>query len=226
MADPRDPDGTHDRVHRLTGEQLERACAMLGPHDGPHDRADDRADDGPVTVAYAVLEEGAAVTGPQLKDALLDRLPLPLVPAEVVVVERIPRTPNGKADTRELARMEAARPAHDLPGAPSPAGEPQSLVETVWRRAIGLPDDELLEDFFRAGGSSIAAIRAVSTLNAALRLTLPLVSVFRNSRPELFTAYLAETVGKERLDQLVGTAWESRDAWDPPASTDSRERAE
>jgi acyl-CoA synthetase (AMP-forming)/AMP-acid ligase II len=55
-------------------------------------------------VAVVVRQPGSTVTARALRSWLLDRLSPTKVPRRIIMVERIPRTPNGKVQRGELAR--------------------------------------------------------------------------------------------------------------------------
>lgn len=50
-------------------------------------------------------------------------------------------------------------------------------------------------DFFRAGGTSIGAIRTLTALNTELGTDIPLVTMFRFPRSDLFAAAVTERAG-------------------------------
>ncbi|MEU9144405.1 amino acid adenylation domain-containing protein [Streptomyces sp. NPDC048349] len=136
---------------------------------------------------------------------LSQRLPYYMVPAAVIPVERMPSTPNGKIDRRDLA----ARPLPDTPSAPSgadtPSGEPgpsggeaddavRSVLRGLFAEALGRPvaDDG---DFFLLGGTSLAAASLAAA--AARRLSAPvrLVDVFDCPSVAALAARLAPRAG-------------------------------
>ena len=101
-------------------------------------------------------------TGQGLLAALAERLPAPMVPSAVVVLEELPLTTSGKLDR-------AALPAPGTPEAPT--REPRSAAERVlcaaFAQVLGRewcgPDD----DFFALGGDSISSISVSSRARRA-----------------------------------------------------------
>ncbi|WP_282791730.1 non-ribosomal peptide synthetase [Streptomyces sp. CC224B] len=100
------------------------------------------------------------LTGEDVRAHLSGRLPEHMVPAAVVVLDRLPVTPNGKLDR-------AALPA---PAAPRGGREPRTdrerllcavLAEVFEVERVGVDDD-----FFALGGDSITAITVSSRLRA------------------------------------------------------------
>ncbi len=104
----------------------------------------------------------------QLRDYLRQRLPDFMVPAALVVLPVLPRTPGGKLDRNALpapeiqTRVDGAQPRQ-------PAEE---LLAGIWCEVLGLPEVGLEDNFFALGGDSILSIQVVSRARqAGLRLT-------------------------------------------------------
>ncbi|MFJ4438157.1 non-ribosomal peptide synthase/polyketide synthase [Streptomyces sp. NPDC088923] len=97
-------------------------------------------------------------------------LPEYMVPAAVVVLDRLPLLPNGKLDRGAL-------PAPDFTasgGGRAPENATEHTLRDLFAEALGLPADALGtdDDFFSFGGDSIIAMRVVARARAAgLRLT-------------------------------------------------------
>ncbi|MFD0664448.1 amino acid adenylation domain-containing protein [Thermocatellispora tengchongensis] len=115
------------------------------------------------------------VTGEAGLDALRARLeetlPGYLVPAVLVRLDELPRTPNGKVDRRAL---------------PEPGAEPGRAPRTPAERTLaalaaevaGVPEIGAEDDFFRAGGDSIGAALLVARARRA-GLSFTVRDVFR-----------------------------------------------
>ena len=107
-------------------------------------------------VAYLVPSNGALPKLAALRHKLTERLPVHMLPAVFMQVEKLPRSPNGKIDRGAL-------PAFALQT--SEARPPQSQEETALcamfaevlrREHVGVEDD-----FFAIGGDSLSAMRLV-----------------------------------------------------------------
>ncbi len=145
----------------------------------------------PAGTAQPLLAGYVVTDGPLPADwraRLAERLPYYMVPAAVIPVERMPSTPNGKIDRRELA----ARPLPDTPAGPSgeaggdeaaggegagdeAAGDAgadavRAVLRALFAEALGEPvaDDG---DFFLLGGTSLKAASLAAA--AARRLSAP-----------------------------------------------------
>ncbi|RAO07923.1 non-ribosomal peptide synthetase [Micromonospora noduli] len=111
-----------------------------------------------------------------LRDWLAERLPQYLVPAFVVVLDALPRTPRGKLDRAALPAPHGEQPTVTPAAAENPME--QVLVE-VWSELLGRTDVGVEDDFFQVGGDSLRAIR-MRAAAARRGVTFPLRQVFRH----------------------------------------------
>ncbi|MFJ9351606.1 non-ribosomal peptide synthase/polyketide synthase [Streptomyces sp. NPDC101237] len=118
-------------------------------------------------IAYAVSGD---VDGAALRAYAAARLPDYMVPAAVVVLERLPLLSNGKLDR-------AALPAPDFAAAGSgraPANDTEHALRDLFADALGLPAEAVGadDDFFAFGGDSIVAMQLVARARSGgLRIT-------------------------------------------------------
>lgn len=127
----------------------------------------------------------AGVVGVDLQvDALrrqLDAsLPAAAVPSAILVLDALPRTPNGKVDRRRLAALAAEAP-RQRPPARLPASAAEREAASVWARVLNLSqvDVDVDEDFFAAGGHSLMATRLLAGLRAELGVSVKLAEFLK-----------------------------------------------
>lgn len=113
-----------------------------------------------------------------LRAYLRRTLPIVMIPSSLVVLDALPRTPNGKVDRLALPVAEAPVAA----GGEPPRGDEEELVAEVWRRVLGLDQVGRDDDFFDLGGDSLKAGEVLSGLRERSGRGLPLRLVFENSR--------------------------------------------
>jgi amino acid adenylation domain-containing protein len=127
--------------------------------------------------AYVVVDAARGAGAPELRRALEAALPAHMVPSAFIVVERLPRTPNGKLDRRALAtEREAPRAVAEQVAAATPFE--QQLAE-IWAQVLGVATVSVTDDFFDLGGHSLLAMRVVSRVRDAFKLDLSLQTFFR-----------------------------------------------
>ncbi|GII94614.1 non-ribosomal peptide synthetase [Sinosporangium siamense] len=166
---------------------------------------------GYVVPAHAVPEEDLVGA---VREALKVRLPAYMVPAALMVVDRLPLTVNGKLDVRALPK-----PAVAVRGERRQAATSQERVlcelfgELLGAEGVGADDD-----FFDLGGHSLLATRLVSRVRAALGAELSIRDLFEAPTP----AELAVRAGSAaRAGRPALTAAADRPA-EPPLSPAQR----
>ncbi|MFE9485391.1 amino acid adenylation domain-containing protein [Streptomyces sp. NPDC006641] len=123
-----------------------------------------------------------------LREWAAQRLPEPFVPAEVVYLDELPLTANGKLDRDALP---APGQRDRAVAGPTTAGE-RALV-AVWEEVLGRTGIGVDDDFFALGGDSIRAIRMRAVAGRA-GLRFPLRTAFR---AVTIRALAAEITGQE-----------------------------
>ena len=128
-------------------------------------------------VAYVVAAEGSAADPSALKESLADKLPDYMVPARVMYLDALPRTPAGKHDRARLPDLDGQRPdlATELV-APRTAAE--STLARIWAEVLAIEQVGVHDSFFDLGGDSLLALRCITKANRA-GMDLSPVSLFR-----------------------------------------------
>jgi amino acid adenylation domain-containing protein len=149
-----EPGEVEGALRRMPGVREARAVVR---EDRPGDRR---------LVAYVV----GGAEPEALREGLRAALPEHLVPAAVVVLERLPVTANGKLDR-------AALPAPEY-GGTAEWDEPRDYLEAQliqhWEAVLGGEGIGATEGFYALGGNSILALRLFARINRALECDLPL----------------------------------------------------
>jgi amino acid adenylation domain-containing protein len=144
----------------------------------------------PLLVAYVVPREPLPeAAGPrqaladELRRALALRLPDPMVPAEVVWLERLPLTPSGKLDRKALPAPVRGQGESAGAGRATPRTAAEEMLAGLWAELLGREPIEVDDNFFTLGGHSLLATQLVSRVREAFGVELPLQRVFE--RPTL-----------------------------------------
>ncbi|MGW4769103.1 amino acid adenylation domain-containing protein [Nocardia sp. NPDC004278] len=125
-------------------------------------------------VSYAVPENGASLSGEQLRAALAEVLPSYLVPAAVVILDAVPLSPNGK-----LNRAALPAPVVQAKRFRAPASPVEEIVAGVFADVLGIDGPVGVDDdFFELGGNSLVATRVAARIGAALDATIPASMIF------------------------------------------------
>ncbi|WP_394827252.1 amino acid adenylation domain-containing protein [Pendulispora albinea] len=113
----------------------------------------------------------AAPPGPEdLRAWVAECLPAYMVPARILVLDRLPLSPNGKVDRRALPAPDAMAAAQ-RPYAP-PRTEAERILAEVWAALLGRERIGIDDDFFELGGDSIVTLQVIArAAQRGLRLT-------------------------------------------------------
>jgi amino acid adenylation domain-containing protein/non-ribosomal peptide synthase protein (TIGR01720 family) len=105
-------------------------------------------------------------------------LPEPMQPSSFVLLERLPRLPNGKLDHRALPTIDQNRlelSATDF----VPRTPVEEVLVSIWAQVLKLERVGVHENFFELGGHSLLATRLMARVRAAFAVEMPLRAVFK-----------------------------------------------
>ena len=118
--------------------------------------------------AYVVTSDGLPLSVRDVRDLLAPLVPRHLLPAQVITVAEMPRTPGGKIDRQRLTPLErpersAEALAHVIPD----VSEIAVWLAGVWRDALGAASVRPDDNFFDLGGDSLSAMRIAARIRDA-----------------------------------------------------------
>ncbi len=117
--------------------------------------------------AWVVPADGAELDGPAIRRALRERLPEPMVPAGIAVLDRLPLGANGKVDRAALP--DPVRSSTMDSSTVEPETDTERRVAAAWRAVLGAGSIGRDDDFFALGGDSVGAVRLARVLGGDLR---------------------------------------------------------
>ncbi|MHA4842640.1 amino acid adenylation domain-containing protein [Flavitalea antarctica] len=112
-----------------------------------------------------------------LKSALQQRLPEYMVPTELIPVNRIPLTANGKIDRKFLSTRDNRVSVSTLNYEPASNPLEESLVK-IWQELLGGARVGIHDNFFDIGGHSLLAMRLIAAIRRELAVEIPLSHIF------------------------------------------------
>ncbi|WP_042673993.1 non-ribosomal peptide synthetase, partial [Variovorax sp. CF313] len=126
--------------------------------------------------AYIALQAGQAADTATLRDRLAAALPDYMVPAAIVVLERLPLNGNGKIDRNALPGIEfASDRAYE-----APEGAVEEKLASIWAEVLGVPRVGRHDSFFELGGHSLLAAQLASRARVDGGFDLPLRRIFEH----------------------------------------------
>lgn len=155
-----------------------------------------------VLTAYLVPKEGSVLVMEEVMDTLLANLPSYMVPAEMMVVDKIPKLSSGKVDRSALPKTERSRAALG-----SDYVEPRNLIEEtlvrIWEDLLGFEPVGVKDDFFALGGHSLLALRLIARIENELKMSLPASALTQVRTIDEMAAFLQDETAMQSWSSLV-----------------------
>ena len=189
------------RGYRVELREIE---SVLGAHSGVREVvvvARDEAGEKNLA-AYVVPSREQAPTGSQLRSYLKQKLPHYMVPSAFVLLEAMPKTPNGKVDKRA---MPAPQPA-DFAEANeymAPSDDLEKQLTKIWGAVLSKDTIGIRDNFFDLGGHSLLAARLMHRIEQTLGQRLPLAALLQAPTVEQFAALLRQEGWSASWSSLV-----------------------
>ncbi|KWH03957.1 non-ribosomal peptide synthetase [Burkholderia territorii] len=165
--------GRVDTQVKLRGQRIEpgEIEALLRAAPGVHDAVVIVRDE--QLVGYVACGDAGPLDRAALLDSLRAQLPAYMVPSQLIELDALPVTPNGKCDRHALpAPGRAAAAAVEL------ATDTQRALAAIWQRVLHVDAIGRDDDFFQLGGHSLLATQAHAQANLHWGLALPLRTLF------------------------------------------------
>ncbi|MCP4215176.1 MAG: amino acid adenylation domain-containing protein, partial [bacterium] len=143
--------------------------------------------------AYFVAEE--AVDTSMERDRLEEKLPIHMIPAYFLQIEKMPLTPDGKAD-----RLELLKPEHD----PHPVEDKLAEIEAEVLH-LNKMDIHLDDNFFNLGGHSHKAAQVASKIHKVFNVKVSMTELFKRPTLRQLSEFLTESI-KEKYDAIEPAA--------------------
>ncbi|KVR70395.1 non-ribosomal peptide synthetase [Burkholderia cepacia] len=124
-------------------------------------------------VGYVARGDAAPLDRAALLDTLRAQLPAYMVPSQLVELDALPVTPNGKCDRHALPA-----PVRETAAEAALATDTERALAGIWQRVLHVDAIGRDGDFFLLGGHSLLATQAHAQANLHWGLALPLRTLF------------------------------------------------
>ena len=154
--------------------------------------------------AYLVGKMGPPPDAAELREFLKTRMPEYMIPSEVVVLEAMPLTPNGKMDRKALKQ-----PVAELRRVVSrvPSTDQQRKLAAIWMELLGTASIGLDDHFFDLGGHSLLVARLQQRIVTVFGRKIAMAAIFH---APMFSAQIVllnqvdESIDASRLLPIQG----------------------
>ena len=152
--------------------------------------------------AFVVPGGAEPCSGEALRAWLAGRLSSAAVPQQIFIVPRMPLTPNGKLDDRQLL-AEVHRPARNPNAKREARTQTEDAITRIWEEILGVSNIGLDEDFFELGASSLQAVQMVSRLRDVSGCALSLETLMRNATVARLVEAIQANAARREEDLVI-----------------------
>jgi natural product biosynthesis luciferase-like monooxygenase protein len=206
--------GRVDHQVKIRGYRIElgEIEVLLGKHHNVHDcvlllREDTPGDQR--LVAYVVPINGAPDVS-ELKQYLRNQLPEYMVPNDIVLIDAMPLTPNGKLDRKQLPSPQgmSIKAAAEYV---EPEDELQKIIAIVWQESLQIDKVGMNDNFFDLGGHSLLIVRVHQQLKQRVEKPISLTDLYRFPTIRSLTEFLNNDDANAALKQSSDRAQRRRE---------------
>lgn len=141
-------------------------------------------------VAYIQPKSKEDVRKDEIRLFLNSTLPNYMIPDEIIIVDSIPKLPNGKINRKALSTYEHLTQKGEEIRHTTPKNYLQVILKSIWLDVLGCSDCDIYSNFFEIGGNSLLVVRLMTELKRVLDVQLSVVEIFQH--PTI--AYLSEYI--------------------------------
>ncbi|ELO0594093.1 amino acid adenylation domain-containing protein [Salmonella enterica] len=161
---------------------------------------------------------GEPLTEDEWKGRLAKLLAREMLPEQIIWLDTLPLSSNGKVDRKVLLQWAEERLKPQRANEPERLGAHQTQIADVWRKVLSLETLNMQDNFFNLGGDSLQATRVIAELHHAGFKDASLGLLFASPQFDVFCSGLAASTGNAVDVQAWQAAPEKR--YEPFALTD------
>lgn len=188
------------RGHRIELGEIEAALGSLDEIKDAAVTVFESGESDKRLVAFATILPGRQGDPIEIRKQVGEILPEFMTPSQVILLEALPQTPNGKIDRKALPQP---RP-QSIVSAETKINDTEDLVAKIWCEALGLAEVSVTDNFFDLGGHSLLVIQVQRRLKEQFGKEIAITDMFRYSTIKA----LADHVGGTGDDEGQKTAAE------------------
>lgn len=129
-------------------------------------------------VAFIVPESNAEKDITSVRNLLKEELPGYMIPAQIIFIDKIPLTANGKTDVNALKEL-ADKEAKELISFEPPTNETERIIADIWSSELERPVINMTDNFFDIGGNSLLVAVVAVALQRRLDIKVYLRDIYQ-----------------------------------------------
>ncbi len=127
--------------------------------------------------AYLVGVGGPPPSAAELRQFLRGRVADYMIPSDIVALDAMPLTSNGKVDRKQL--LEPARTHIALALNDSPLTGEELRLAAIWAELLNVQNIAATDNFFNLGGHSLLLLKLIRLINKEFSIELPIARLFQ-----------------------------------------------
>jgi len=153
---------------------------------------------GTFLVAFLSAKENQVINADDLKIFVKDNLPTHMIPVSFIILDELPRNPNGKIDRKKL--MEYKVPANEIDlSEDSSLSETEQKLVSIWKKLLETNSVKKTDNFFDdLGGDSLLAVHIFLEIEKEFGKRMAISNLYRAPTIETLSGLVDESgVGQE-----------------------------
>ncbi len=128
-----------------------------------------------------------------IKFQLRQEMPEYMIPQDIIILDKIPSTINGKADKNKLAELISLNQTYQIV---EPTTELEKKLTEIWKECLQIAQVGVTDNFFELGGDSISAMGMISSANK-YDIDVNISDLYKNSNIRDLASFIER---KEKTD--------------------------
>ena len=158
---------------------------------------------------YAVPAQEKDVSIEALRMFLKDNLTEYMIPNALMILDQLPRTPNGKVDRKALPLPGKTNLMSETPYV-APQNELERTIALIVQEVIGIEKASTNGQFFEMGANSLDIVRMQNKLMNTLKQDITVVDLFEHSTIGKLAQYISRGKDKKQPKRIARKRVESR----------------
>ncbi|SMC74092.1 non-ribosomal peptide synthetase [Chryseobacterium sp. YR221] len=150
-------------------ENIREAVVIIKETDGSNNK---------YLVAFIVQESAIEKDITLIRNQLKEELPGYMIPSQIIFIDKLPITTNGKTDTHVLKEL-AAKEAREFVSFEPPTSETERIIADIWSVELERPVINISDDFFDIGGNSLLVAVVAVALEKRLNVKVYLRDIYQ-----------------------------------------------
>src|SRR5690606_26009200 len=158
---------------------------------------------GELYLAAYVVPVNLPIEDTALRRHCKQNLPDYMIPSAILLLEKLPLSPNGKVDRRALAELADKEKPQVASDADLPRDDVEKKLMEIWREFLPQKSMGINDDFIDLGGNSLMAVRLFARIEREFGVRLPLTTFFSAATIAHLANLLRQPIPDSLSDSII-----------------------